>query len=147
MTLQPDEVGAAPAPAAGGPPPLAVSNVEVVYDEVILVLRGLSLKVPQGSVVALLGANGAAGDCVRRAGGYGSASPSPSDAPRSASSSSDRLIPSRGSAIHTTPSQVECDIGAIRMATTVASLAELTERRNSDAQDQFVRRRRRLHFC
>jgi branched-chain amino acid transport system ATP-binding protein len=59
MTLQPDEVSAAPAPAAGGPPLLAVRNVEVVYDEVILVLRGLSLKVPQGSVVALLGANGA----------------------------------------------------------------------------------------
>ena len=35
------------------------SNIEVVYDEVILVLRGLSLEVPQGSIVALLGANGA----------------------------------------------------------------------------------------
>ena len=34
-------------------------NIEVVYDEVILVLRGLSLEVPRGSVVALLGANGA----------------------------------------------------------------------------------------
>src|SRR3954465_5546835 len=36
-----------------------VRNIEVVYDEVILVLRGLSLDVPQGAVVALLGANGA----------------------------------------------------------------------------------------
>src|SRR5437763_1118104 len=51
-------VGAAPvgAPAA---PLLAVRNIEVVYDDVILVLRGLSLEVPQGAIVALLGANGA----------------------------------------------------------------------------------------
>jgi len=59
MTLLLDDVSAAPAPAAGGPPLLAVRNIEVVYDEVILVLRGLSLEVPQGAVVALLGANGA----------------------------------------------------------------------------------------
>src|SRR5215203_5601832 len=57
MTLQPNQMG--PVPAAGAPPLLAVRNVEVVYDEVILVLRGLSLEVPQGAVVALLGANGA----------------------------------------------------------------------------------------
>jgi branched-chain amino acid transport system ATP-binding protein len=38
---------------------LEVNNVEVVYNDVILVLRGLSLKVPQGHIVALLGANGA----------------------------------------------------------------------------------------
>jgi branched-chain amino acid transport system ATP-binding protein len=38
---------------------LDVRNIEVVYDEVILVLRGLSLSVPQGAIVALLGANGA----------------------------------------------------------------------------------------
>jgi branched-chain amino acid transport system ATP-binding protein len=38
---------------------LIVNNVEVVYDHVILVLRGVSLTVPQGGVVALLGANGA----------------------------------------------------------------------------------------
>src|SRR5207237_9860941 len=36
-----------------------VRNIEVVYDDVILVLRGLSLDVPQGAIVALLGANGA----------------------------------------------------------------------------------------
>src|ERR1700753_45771 len=45
--------------AAEGSPLLAVRNIEVVYDDVILVLRGLSLDVPQGSIVALLGANGA----------------------------------------------------------------------------------------
>ena len=45
--------------AADAAPLLSVRNVEVVYDEVILVLRGLSLEVPRGAVVALLGANGA----------------------------------------------------------------------------------------
>jgi branched-chain amino acid transport system ATP-binding protein len=45
--------------AAGAEPLLSVRNIEVAYDEVILVLRGLSLEVPRGSVVALLGANGA----------------------------------------------------------------------------------------
>jgi branched-chain amino acid transport system ATP-binding protein len=38
---------------------LQVKNVEVVYDDVILVLKGLSLEVPQGAIVALLGSNGA----------------------------------------------------------------------------------------
>ena len=38
---------------------LDIRNIEVVYDEVILVLRGLSLSVPKGAIVALLGANGA----------------------------------------------------------------------------------------
>ncbi len=40
-------------------PVLAVKNIEVVYNHVILVLRGVSLKVPQGGIVSLLGANGA----------------------------------------------------------------------------------------
>jgi branched-chain amino acid transport system ATP-binding protein len=38
---------------------LSVNNIEVIYDHVILVLKGVSLEVPKGSVVALLGANGA----------------------------------------------------------------------------------------
>ena len=46
---------AAPAVA----PLLSVRHIEVVYDKVILVLRGLSLDVPKGAIVALLGANGA----------------------------------------------------------------------------------------
>src|SRR5881227_649961 len=51
---------ARPAPAAiASAPLLSVRNIEVVYDDVILVLRGLSLDVPKGAIVALLGANGA----------------------------------------------------------------------------------------
>ena len=38
---------------------LAVNNIEVIYNHVILVLKGVSLNVPEGSIVALLGANGA----------------------------------------------------------------------------------------
>jgi branched-chain amino acid transport system ATP-binding protein len=38
---------------------LRLNNVEVMYDHVILVLKGMSLEVPAGKVVALLGANGA----------------------------------------------------------------------------------------
>jgi branched-chain amino acid transport system ATP-binding protein len=38
---------------------LTVNNIEVVYDHVILVLKGVSLTVPRGGIVALLGANGA----------------------------------------------------------------------------------------
>ncbi|MCR9074046.1 MAG: ABC transporter ATP-binding protein [Alphaproteobacteria bacterium] len=40
-------------------PLLKVNNIEVIYDHVILVLRGISLEVPKGGIVAILGANGA----------------------------------------------------------------------------------------
>lgn len=46
----------AAAPAA---PILSVNNIEVIYDHVILVLKGVSLSVPRGGITALLGANGA----------------------------------------------------------------------------------------
>ena len=73
----PDQLMAAPVDhgrnsqeAAATPPPsalaatsaatiLAVNNIEVVYNHVILVLKGVSLDVPKGGIVALLGANGA----------------------------------------------------------------------------------------
>ena len=40
-------------------PLLQINNIEVIYDHVILVLKGVSLTVPKGSIIALLGANGA----------------------------------------------------------------------------------------
>lgn len=48
-----------PAVGADRPPVLLVNNIEVIYDHVILVLKGVSLEVPEGGIVALLGANGA----------------------------------------------------------------------------------------
>ena len=49
----------APAAAPATAPYLAINNIEVIYDHVILVLKGVSLSVPEGGIVALLGANGA----------------------------------------------------------------------------------------
>ena len=52
-------MSAAEEPAAGQDtaPLLEVNNIEVIYDHVILVLRGVSLQLPQGGIVALLGGN------------------------------------------------------------------------------------------
>lgn len=59
---------AAPPPgAAEAAPLLSVRNIEVVYDRVILVLKGVSLDVPRGGIVALLGANGAGKTTTLRA--------------------------------------------------------------------------------
>ena len=46
---------------------LQIANLEVVYNDVILVLRGLSLTVPDGQIVALLGGNGAGKTTTLRA--------------------------------------------------------------------------------
>ena len=58
MTAVPSAM-AAPAAAADAAPILSLNNIEVVYDRVILVLKGVSLAVSSGGIVALLGANGA----------------------------------------------------------------------------------------
>ena len=53
-------IATAPASQAGEAEPLlAVNNIEVIYNHVILVLKGVSLSVPKGGIVALLGGNGA----------------------------------------------------------------------------------------
>jgi branched-chain amino acid transport system ATP-binding protein len=59
LMQEPEPSGRRTATAAASSPLLAVRNVDVVYDKVIMVLRGLSLEVPMGAIVALLGANGA----------------------------------------------------------------------------------------
>ncbi len=48
-----------PTPSSATDIILSVNNIEVIYDHVILVLKGVSLDVPKGGIVALLGANGA----------------------------------------------------------------------------------------
>jgi branched-chain amino acid transport system ATP-binding protein len=50
-----------------GSPVLSARNLEVVYDDVVLALRGVSLTVPDGQVVALLGSNGAGKTTLLRA--------------------------------------------------------------------------------
>ena len=54
VAMQTETISSAPAEKI-----LSVNNIEVIYDHVILVLKGVSLEVPRGGIVALLGANGA----------------------------------------------------------------------------------------
>ena len=56
MTASPQTPSTASAAAA---PLLVVNGIEVIYNHVILVLKGVSLSVPRESIVAILGGNGA----------------------------------------------------------------------------------------
>ena len=58
---------ATPAPAAQVEKILSINNIEVIYDHVILVLKGVSLQVPEGKIVAILGGNGAGKTTTLRA--------------------------------------------------------------------------------
>ena len=66
---------------------LSVNNIEVIYDHVILVLKGVSLEVPEGGIVALLGANGAGKSTTLKAISNLLRMPSAARSPRAASSS------------------------------------------------------------
>ncbi len=59
QTAAPELAGEAAPAAESARALLSVNNIEVIYDHVILVLKGVSLSVPKGGIVALLGANGA----------------------------------------------------------------------------------------
>jgi branched-chain amino acid transport system ATP-binding protein len=59
MNAVAEPVASSAATSTAPTPVLAVKNIEVIYNSVILVLRGVSLEVPQGRIVALLGGNGA----------------------------------------------------------------------------------------
>src|SRR5437764_14225547 len=59
MTIALPDSNVAHAESASAEPILSLNNIEVIYDRVILVLKGVSLDVPRGGIVALLGANGA----------------------------------------------------------------------------------------
>ena len=63
MTSAPSTLSPVPGERAGGATErgrvLALNNIQVIYSDVILVLKGLSLDVADGQIVALLGANGA----------------------------------------------------------------------------------------
>jgi len=58
---------AAPTATAGGDALLVVNGIEVIYNRVMLVLKGVSLTVPRAGIIALLGANGAGKTTTLRA--------------------------------------------------------------------------------
>lgn len=58
-SAEPVAAGSSPTGTNGAGTLLTIDNIEVIYDEVILVLRGMSLGVEEGKIVALLGSNGA----------------------------------------------------------------------------------------
>jgi branched-chain amino acid transport system ATP-binding protein len=60
-------MGSSPERVRGTDPVLAVTDLEVVYHDVALVLRGVSIGVPRGAVVAVLGSNGAGKTTLLRA--------------------------------------------------------------------------------
>jgi branched-chain amino acid transport system ATP-binding protein len=62
MTSKPAQAGSEPRPVV-----LNVNGIEVIYNHVILVLKGVSLQVPEGGIVALLGGNGAGKTTTLRA--------------------------------------------------------------------------------
>ena len=66
-SLEEEGLEAAQRVAADAAPILSARNLEVVYNDVALVLRGVSVDVPQGAIVALLGANGAGKTTLLRA--------------------------------------------------------------------------------
>ena len=68
MSAAPQPTATATAtPAASATPLVEVNGIEVIYNHVILVLKGVSLKVPHHSIVALLGGNGAGKTTTLRA--------------------------------------------------------------------------------